>query len=357
MKTCVALAVVAIGVIGYFGYNAYRINLITNMTFEEMFAFTTRNNEEIVIAIGVIQNNEVDYSFYGKDGMVLPQSEYVYEIGSITKTFTAALIFQAILEGKIDLDDTIDKYLDLPDKDYYPTIRRLLTHTSGYKSYYLSFINMVRNRISGRNAYHGITTDDLLRRIAKVDLDDRDYNFSYSNFGISVLGMILSDVYNDGYATLMNDFINDGIGLLNTKISDGSGNLDNYWDWDENDAYLPAGALLSTVEDMLQYAQLQLQATPAYLAATHEVLAEINATTEATASRGIRMDSAGAAWMIDTVNNIIWHNGATGDYNSYLGFDLDRNIAVVVLSNLPHGYRANATVMGAKLLINLQSGE
>ena len=39
---CVALAVVAIGVIGYFGYNAYRINLITNMTFEEMFAFTTR---------------------------------------------------------------------------------------------------------------------------------------------------------------------------------------------------------------------------------------------------------------------------------------------------------------------------
>jgi len=155
----------------------------------------------------------------------------------------------------------------------------------------------------------------------------------------------------------MNDFISDGIGLLNTKISDGSGNLDNYWDWDENDAYLPAGALLSTVEDMLQYAQLQLQATPAYLAATHEVLAEINATTEATASRGIRMDSAGAAWMIDTVNNIIWHNGATGDYNSYLGFDLDRNIAVVVLSNLPLGYRANATVMGAKLLIDLQSGE
>ena len=65
--TCVALAEVAIGVIGYFGYNAYnayRINLITNMTFEEMFAFTTRNNEEIVIAIGVIQNNEVDYSLF-----------------------------------------------------------------------------------------------------------------------------------------------------------------------------------------------------------------------------------------------------------------------------------------------------
>lgn len=56
----------------------------------------------------------------------------VKEIGSLTKTFTAALINKAVFEGKVNTSDTIDCYLALPAGNDYPTIEELLTHTSGY---------------------------------------------------------------------------------------------------------------------------------------------------------------------------------------------------------------------------------
>lgn len=57
-------------------------------------------------------------------------------IGSLTKTFTAAMISKAVQEEKIDINATIDQYLTLPEGNDYPTIEELLTHTSGYKAYY-----------------------------------------------------------------------------------------------------------------------------------------------------------------------------------------------------------------------------
>ena len=54
-------------------------------------------------------------------------------------------------------------------------------------------------------------------------------------------------------------------------------------------------------------------------------------------------------------NNIIWHNGGTGNYNSYLGFNPETGTAVVVLSNLVPNYRVPATVLGVKLLLELDN--
>jgi CubicO group peptidase (beta-lactamase class C family) len=71
----------------------------------------------------------------------------------------------------------------------------------------------------------------------------------------------------------------------------------------------------------------------------------------------LKLSKHGAAWMLDTHNGIVWHNGGTSSYNSYLGFDPDKQIAVVILSNQPPGYRIPATVMGAKLLINLKGAK
>jgi len=59
------------------------------------------------------------------------------------------------------------------------------------------------------------------------------------------------------------------------------------------------------------------------------------------------------AWIVDDKSGIIWHNGGTGNYNSYLGFRPETGTAVVVLSNLAPGYRIPATVMGVKLLEEL----
>ena len=58
----------------------------------------------------------------------------------------------------------------------------------------------------------------------------------------------------------------------------------------------------------------------------------------------------GMAWIIDGENGILWHNGGTGNYNCYLGVSKEKNMAVVVLSNLRPSYRIPATVLGVKLL-------
>jgi CubicO group peptidase (beta-lactamase class C family) len=322
------------------------------MTFEDMLLYTTNNNEEAIITVGIIQNGKTSYTIYGKNGITLPQSENIYEIGSITKIFTASLLFKAINEGKIKLDDNIDKYLKLPKKNYYPTIRRLITHTSGYKSYYFEG-QMVSNFFHRRNDFYCISNAQLIERIGKISLKNRDYGFNYSNFGIAVIGSVLSEIYGDDYAVLMNRYLLEELELDKTKISDGLGNLNNYWDWAEKDAYASAGSLTSNIEDMLKYAQLQINETFEYFSNMHESFVEIDSNSARNKKMNIHMDAIGATWIIDNHNNIIWHNGGTSHFNSYIGFDTNKKNAVVILSNLPPNYRIPATVMGIRLLKDL----
>jgi len=121
---------------GFNLYGKYQMSKIPALSFEEALQFATKNNDKAIITVGVIKDGEASFTVYGNNGMELPQEPHTYEIGSITKTFTASFIYRAIQEGKIYLDDTIDHYLDLPKKKHYPTIKQLLTHTSGYKAYY-----------------------------------------------------------------------------------------------------------------------------------------------------------------------------------------------------------------------------
>jgi CubicO group peptidase (beta-lactamase class C family) len=214
---------------------------------------------------------------------------------------------------------------------------------------------MITNFLLGKNDYFGISEEILIKRLGKINLKDTGYSFKYSNFGMAALGVLLEQIYDKDYTALMNDFVSEDLGLENTKISDGSGDLKNYWEWSESDAYMPAGALLSNITDMMHYVQIQMREKPDYLSIAHKTLAEVNATPGCYAKMGIRIDAVGAGWMIDNENNIIWHNGGTGNYNSYIGFDKENQVGVVILSNLPPDYRIPATVMGTKILTSLQN--
>lgn len=333
----------------------YRINRIPQMSFIDILSSVTKNNKNAKITVGIIKDGKESVTLYGANGKKLTYTEHIYEIGSITKTFTANLVFKAVTEGKINLDDQIDKYINLPPKDYYPTIRRLITHTSGYEGYYFEG-RMLSNYLTRKNVFQNISKEQLLKKIGEIDLNNQDYNFNYSNFGVSVLGEVLSEVYKEDYTTIMNNYVLNELKLKSTHISNGLGNLGNYWHWSENDAYMPAGALISTIGDMLKYAQMQLDEKPQYLLSTHHELATANANTEKSIKMNVHMDFVGAAWIIDKENNIIWHNGGTDNYSCYLGFDPDRKIAVIILTNLPSDYYipSFATVMGVKLLTELQ---
>ncbi len=131
----------------------------------------------------------------------------------------------------------------------------------------------------------------------------------------------------------MNNFIANDFKLKNTKISDDTGNLSGYWNWKSNDAYLSAGGLTSTISEMMQYIELQISDDIPYLSHGHEILANVNTTTKQNEKMNIRMDGVGIGWTIDSQNNIVWHNGGTSNFNSYVAFDENKQIGVVILSN------------------------
>lgn len=327
---------------------------VAGLTFEQCLNYTTSDTPDAKIGVVVVKNGAANISFYGNNGGRIPYDSYEFEIGSLTKTLTAALILRAESEGTLQLSDPINRFLKLPDQAYYPTIQRLLTHQSGYRGYYLER-PMIENFFDGGNSFYNVTQGMMRRRIGKVHLQDRDYPFAYSNFGMSTLGMVLEEVYQQSYTDLVNAFVQQELGMQHTRVSDGTGNLSGYWNWAEDDAYIPAGALISTADDMAIYARDMLSGTLPFLARAKEPLAKINATEASLAKYGVRMDSAGAAWMIDDEHGIVWHNGGTSNFSSYMGFDPERQIAVVILTNLAPDYRIPATVLGAKLLLELQN--
>jgi len=93
---------------------------IPELTFREALEYTTKNTSNAVITIGIIKDGDASYKVYGEGGRELAAELHTYEIGSITKTLTAALINKAISEGKIDIDSTIDHYLPLSNGNEYP---------------------------------------------------------------------------------------------------------------------------------------------------------------------------------------------------------------------------------------------
>lgn len=346
------LLVLAIALGGFSIYGNAQMAKLPSLTFKEALEYTTKNDPDAVITVGIIKDGQSSYKVYGNNGKELPAVPHTYEIGSLTKTFTAALISKAISEGKIDINATLDEYLTLKNENSYPTIKSLLTHTSGYDGYYFDSA-MILNAPIGRNDFYGISRESVLRQADRLSVYSDDCSFNYSNYGYALLGLVLEAVYGTDYTSLVNDFISNDLGLKNTRISTMDGDLDNYWDWKKNDVYMSAGALTSDISDMLLYAQMQLEDS-SYLAATHESLKTINASSASYEAMGIRMDEIGMAWIKDTENGIIWHNGGTGNYNAYLGFSLESGTAVVILSNLSPSYRIPATVMGAKLLNELK---
>ena len=135
-KTALTVALIVILIMaGLISYAKIQMRKVPDLSFEQALEYTTRDNPDAVITVGIIKDGRMSYKVYGENGRELPDELHTYEIGSLTKTFTAALVNRAILEGKINIDESIEKYLLLPAGNGYPTIRELLTHTSGYKGF------------------------------------------------------------------------------------------------------------------------------------------------------------------------------------------------------------------------------
>ena len=320
----------------------------------------SKGKKHLKLNIGVMIGDQTIIKTFGENDEIEYENN-IYEIGSITKTFTTSLLAKYIQENRIQLSDNINKYISKLDSDkYYPSLKRLATHTSGYTEYQFSTwdsIKMLADTLLKRfNMIKENPTmldnDRMLKDIQQNRMKDKDYKFNYSNFGISVLGYVLGIVSGMGYWDAMEDFLKNELRLPNTYLdtlpdknlngfSPKNENWGNY-KWDKNNLVAPAGALSSTAEDLLAYARMNMYDEKDYFALCHQKYAVMN-----------KQYDMGLGWLIDKKNNIVMHGGTTGCFDTFLGFDKEKKIAVVFLPNYRMGLGLQM-VIGPMILKDLQ---
>ncbi len=263
----------------------------------------------------------------------------VFEIGSITKAFTATLLADMVLRGEVALDDPVEKYL--PPGSKVParngkqiTLRHLATHRSG-----LPRLPDNIEPADPDNPYADYTEKRMLDFLSKYELTrDPGEQYEYSNFGAGLLGFVLARKAGKPYEQLVIERVCTPLHMKNTRITLtddmksrlASGHADGkpVKNWDL-DALAGAGALRATPLDMVNLieANLKLADTP--------ISKALQASYKDRTATGKADLSMGLGWHVwnrhDTT--VIWHNGGTGGYRSFCGFSPEKKLGVVVLSN------------------------
>ncbi len=260
-----------------------------------------------------------------------------YPVGSICKTFTASLLAKYVSEGKADLIDPLSAYISgLPDQ-YYPSLRRLAVHSSGYGGKPFTTVETLL-RLANMNKPDGLlhvnpfrgTLDEkvMLKLIRETKLQDKEYKFEYSNLAYGILGYILGIIGGENYWDLMNDYAQNDLGLKDTMIGnvtltgyDKKENPCSCWKWEKSDVIMSAGALNSTAADMLKYASLQMDESRPYLNLCHQVH-----------GHGEKDFKSGLAWRL-TDDGISWHTGSAGAFSAWLGLCRKNKTAVFIGTN------------------------
>src|ERR1700687_1336027 len=261
------------------------------------------------------------------------QPSVIFEIGSITKQFTAALIMKLQEQGQLHVDDSIAAYL--PEYDFPSTItlRMMLTHTSGLAD----FTNFPQ---LGDWVKHGVSEATVLTTVSQSPLQFQPGSqYSYSNSNFFVLGTIIEKLTGQSYAANLDQLILQPLELKNTYYAlppagqsasgytnNGSGLVPAIL-WDRSAAFA-AGALSSNVYDLVAWDNALMNGkvvSPASFKAM-------------TTSNGFGTPEGGSygfGLALSTFNNrqIIWHNGQIGGFTAENAVFLDSGFAVVVLTN------------------------
>lgn len=142
------------------------------------------------------------------------EANSVYQIGSVTKQFTAAAIMRLVEQGRISLDDEVTRYLtDFPAQGHSVTIRQLLNHTSGIRSY-TSFMPLTDS----------MPVSAIYEAIKEQPFDfEPGTDFRYNNSGYVLLGLVLESVTGRTYGDLLQEWFFTPLGLADTRYCGAGG--------------------------------------------------------------------------------------------------------------------------------------
>jgi D-alanyl-D-alanine-carboxypeptidase/D-alanyl-D-alanine-endopeptidase len=293
------------------------------------------------MVVGILDPGGRHVIAYGSSGSGRPlDADTVFEIGSITKVFTAALLADMVRRGEVRLEDPISKFLPptvrVPSRDGKSiTLLHLATQTSG--------LPRLPDNLTPRdpqNPYADYTVEKMYDFLSRCQLSrDPGEKYEYSNLGVGLLGHLLALRAGTSYEALLIKRILEPLRMRDTAITlspslrsrlavghDEGGTVAGNWD-------LPtlagAGALRSTVSDMLKFLEANLGGGNA---TTVAVLEETHRVRHATGEPDLDI---GLAWHIwhKFGADLVWHNGGTGGYHSWMGFLPKTRSGAVVLSN------------------------
>ena len=287
--------------------------------------------------------------------------ETVYEIGSITKQFTAEAIMLLVQEGKLGLDDPLGKHLDgLPIKWQPLTLRQLLTHTSGLKDWESA------NLLSFRRDY---TPDEFIKLLSAYPLDfTPGERWSYTNTAYPLLGLVIARVSGQSYEDFVAERIFRPLGLHGTRFlhsqeivpQRASGYVDEAGKLQKGDPrrpdlLRPNGGILSSVRDLAKWERIF---------STEQVLKRASLEQMQTPVRlnNGKTFNCGFGLFMDVFHGhrLIVHNGSTaGGFSSVFYHYPDDKLTVIVLCNIDRGDAVNliATRVASFYVPGLAIGE
>ena len=269
-----------------------------------------------------------------------------YEIGSITKVFTSLLLADMVERGEVSLGDPVSKYLPpsvkMPSRNGKEiTLLDLSTHVSGLPVEQESF-----KPADPANPFADYTVDRMYAFLSGYTLPrDPGEKFEYSNLGGGLLGHVLARRAGTDYETLVRRRITSRLGMKDTAVTltpamakrlavGHDAGLKPVKNWDIP-TLAGAGALRSTANDLLTFlaAELGFKAT-----ALKDAMAEQTVVRRANimpSGPGAPELDIALGWIVrkDAGGTVIWHNGGTGGYRTFAGFNPATRTGVVVLSN------------------------
>jgi len=301
------------------------------------------------LSIGIYHDGKTYTYNYGqvdKDKQELPAITTLFNLASITKTMTGYLLAQASLEGKVGLNDDIRKYLsgNYPNLEYAGQpirLYHLLNHCSGLPFFLpekpgaFNDTSLSPNTIAAR-LLKNYSRADFYKDLHKVRLDTvPGYHFHYSNAAGQLCGYILEKVYGMTYEALLRQSLNRRLKMVNTTITLTSADSSRYAKgYDQNGHRTPnnpvefqaAGAVKSTVADMLRYLEWQINEEDEAVRLSHRPTTRIN-------NEGY---SVGLNWnMIKTPQGVraIWQDGNTPGTSSLCIFYPHYRLGIILFSN------------------------
>lgn len=321
---------------------------------EELVGRTSRRRAELVV--GVRRDEGGSVHGRSREGRA-PDGRTLFEIGSVTKTFTSLLLADGVVRGDWALDEPVRDLLpagsSVPTRDGVEiTLGHLATHTSGLPRSPVPLVRGSVEMLRGRDPYADLTPDGLLAALAEARLGRTPGTggVHYSNLGVGLLGRALAHASGTSYGALVEERVCRPLGLVDTATHDrltdeqrtrllpghrGRRRPAPAWPLDG----LPgAGALRSTAEDLLRYLDAWLEPDSTPLG---------DAVRLCLQPRVEGRQAIGLGWLLsERPHRLWWHNGGTGGYRSFVGFVPEARIAVVVLGN----HARSVDVLGLRVL-------